>query len=500
MRRAKIEEQDFAIDQLDTDYVLSEGWATGTLKDLIGRGGILIDGDWIESKDQDPDGDIRLIQLADIGDGIYKNKSSRFLTSEKAKELACTFLKPGDVLIARMPEPLGRACIFPGDPKPAVTAVDICIVRSGEGGGNHKWIRYIINSPAVRRRIEALQRGTTRKRISRRNLVSLILPIPPLNEQKRIVAKVEELLARVNSAKERLGKVSMIIKRFRQAVLTAACSGRLTEDWREDNQSPPNYGEGELPLGWRTTLVGEVIESLKYGTSQKCSYGKRGVPVLRIPNIDQGVISHSDLKYAALRDKEFQQLCLQPGDILMIRSNGSVSLVGRTALLREIDKGFAYAGYLIRLRADFSKIIPDFLNLILGSHDVRIQIEVPARSTSGVHNINSEEVRALQFFLPPIREQQEIVRQVEAMFKLAGTVEKRVTAASVRAEKVTQAILAKAFRGELVPTEAELARREVRSYESASDVLARIKSGRESKAALRKIPQGQGCKRETKCS
>ena len=187
------------------------------------------------------------------------------------------------------------------------------------------------------------------------------MPLAPVDEQKRIVAKVEELLARVNATKERLAKVSMILKRFRQAVLAAACSGRLTADWREVNPSPPNYAEEELPFGWQTASVGEVIESLKYGTSQKCSYEKRGVPVLRIPNIEQGVINHSDLKYAELQDKEFQQLRLRSGDILMIRSNGSVSLVGKSALVREIDEGFAYAGYLIRLRRNAEKILAAFL-------------------------------------------------------------------------------------------------------------------------------------------
>jgi type I restriction enzyme S subunit len=273
----------------------------------------------------------------------------------------------------------------------------------------------------------------------------------------------------------------VILKRFRQTVLAAACSGRLTADWRENNPSPTNYAEEELPLSWRTVLIGEVIESLKYGTSKKCSYEKIGVPILRIPNIEQGVVTHSDLKYAELQEKEFQQLRLRSGDILMIRSNGSVSLVGKSALVRDIDVGLAYAGYLIRLRPDSSKIIPDFLNMVLGSNDVRVQIEVPARSTSGVHNINSKEVRALQFFLPPLPEQREIVCRVESMFKLADAVEKRVEAAKVMAEKLTQAILAKAFRGELVPTEAELARLEGRTYKSASELLSRIKSETHSK-------------------
>ena len=115
-------------------HELPERWALATINDLIGQGGIFTDGDWVESKDQDPSGDVRLIQLADVGDGVYLDKSSRFLTAKKSCELKCTYLGPGDVLIARMPDPLGRACIFPGDPKTSVTAVDVCIARTGVNG------------------------------------------------------------------------------------------------------------------------------------------------------------------------------------------------------------------------------------------------------------------------------------------------------------------------------------------------------------------------------
>src|SRR5438477_341466 len=112
---------------------LPPAWSSATIKDLVGKEGVFVDGDWVESKDQDPTGDVRLIQLADIGDGEYRNKSDRFLTHKKALELGCTFLMRDDVLIARMPDPLGRACIFPGDRKKSVTVVDVAIVRSGNG-------------------------------------------------------------------------------------------------------------------------------------------------------------------------------------------------------------------------------------------------------------------------------------------------------------------------------------------------------------------------------
>ena len=175
MTRVSIEKEQLANDQVFNVNGMPEGWTFGTLQDIVGPEGILTDGDWVETKDQDPEGDVRLIQLADIGDGSYKNKSQRYLISKKAKELGCTFLHSGDVLIARLPDPLGRSCIFPGDTKPAVTAVDVCIVRTGKCGADHHWIIHTVNSPVIRRQIEGLQRGTTRARISRKNLISIKL-------------------------------------------------------------------------------------------------------------------------------------------------------------------------------------------------------------------------------------------------------------------------------------------------------------------------------------
>jgi type I restriction enzyme, S subunit len=153
-----------------------------TLTELLSEG-LFIDGDWIETKDQDPKGEVRLVQLADIGDGVFKDRSSRFLAMAKAKELGCTFLEPGDVLVARMPEPLGRACIFPGVGRPAVTAVDVCILRPSADRARPEWLVKAINSPGFRASMQELVRGTTRQRISRTNLGTLQLRVPPIAEQ-----------------------------------------------------------------------------------------------------------------------------------------------------------------------------------------------------------------------------------------------------------------------------------------------------------------------------
>ena len=125
---------------------LPQGWAIAKTSEAIGVNGIIADGDWIESKDQDPNGDVRLIQLADIGDGDFRDKSERFMTFENAERMNCTFLETGDLLIARMPDPLGRACLFPGVGQMAVTVVDICLIRPNIGSVlQSKLLMYWIN-------------------------------------------------------------------------------------------------------------------------------------------------------------------------------------------------------------------------------------------------------------------------------------------------------------------------------------------------------------------
>ncbi len=178
-----------------------------TLSKIIGETGVFIDGDWVESKDQDVNGDVRLIQLADIGDGVFINKSNRFLTSEKAKELKCTYLKQGDLLIARMPDPLGRACIFPGLNMPCVTVVDVCIVRPDSNIANPHWLKFLINSYDFRNKINKYITGTTRQRISRGNLEKLSFNLPEIQDQLKIASILDKA---ESSIKQRQDSIILI--------------------------------------------------------------------------------------------------------------------------------------------------------------------------------------------------------------------------------------------------------------------------------------------------
>ncbi len=275
-----------------------------------------------------------------------------------------------------------------------------------------------------------------------------------------------------NSTKERLAKAPLILKRFRQAVLAAACSGRLTADWRK--KKGPNVE------GWAEAVLKDVAQ-LRLG--KMLDRAKNiGNPVSYLRNLNVRWFSFDLSPAAKMRatSQEQRELGIRDGDLLVCEGGEP----GRCAVwnLGESDLIFQKAVHRIRVRGD---VIPYWvaLNIKNDANSGRLEGYFTG---STIKHLTGKALAIYRFQLPPLPEQQEIVRRVEAMLKLADGVEKRVAAATTRAEKLTQAILSKAFRGELVPTEAELARREGRSYESASDLLARIKSKRVSKGVMEK--------------
>lgn len=435
---------------------LPDGWALATLQELAGPKGLMDDGDWIESKDQDPDGDVRLIQLADIGDGHFFDKSRRFLTSAKATELRCTHLQPGDLLIARMPDPLGRSCIFPDIGMPSVTAVDVCIWRAAPDTIDARWLMHFVNSPEVRDAIQSQASGTTRQRVSGGNLKRLPVPVPPAQEQRRIVAKLDSLRARSSRARQELDHLPKLIERYKQAILAKAFSGELTKDWRDEN----GLEDGE------TVTLASVADDFSYGSSSKSSPSGR-VPVLRMGNIQDGKLDWTDLVYTS-DEAEIEKYRLRSGDVLFNRTN-SPELVGKTALFAG-DREAIYAGYLVRVRCG-ERLLPSYLTYCLNSplgRDYCWQVKTDGVSQS---NVNATKLAAFEFILPTAAEQAEIVRRIDHAFAWLDKIATEHARAEHLLPKLDQAILAKAFRGELVPQDP--------NDEPASVLLARIRGERE---------------------
>ncbi len=195
----------------------------------IAEGGLFIDGDWVESKDQDPFGDVRLVQLADVGDGKYRFRSDRWRRAVQAERLRVTYLEAEDILVARMPDPLGRACMMPALEEDAATAVDVAILRIRRTDVLPKYVMWALNSPAIRAEMLSLASGTTRQRISRKNLGLVKLPLPPLAVQHRIVETLEDHLIRLDKAAEVLQETRSMSELLRKSILDRALFSKQTE-------------------------------------------------------------------------------------------------------------------------------------------------------------------------------------------------------------------------------------------------------------------------------
>ncbi len=196
-----------------------------------------------------------------------------------------------------------------------------------------------------------------------------------------------------------------------------------------------------IPKTWQWVSLGDIAFGFRYGTSVKCSYEHKGEPVLRIPNVANGIIDVEDLKYAPLTEREAEDLRLQLGDILMVRSNGSLNLVGRSALVEAHAVGFCYAGYLIRVRTSVDHLNARYLLLALNTTHVRDQIEIPIRTTVGLKNVNATELSNITIPLPPLAEQYRIVAKVNELLALCDRLEEQLTAAQNESHRLLEAVL-----------------------------------------------------------
>jgi type I restriction enzyme S subunit len=338
--------------------------------------------------------------------------------------------------------------------------------------------------------------------LSKDHILTHVIGLPPLIEQKRIVGKIEQLRVYVNASRERLARIPAILKRFRQAVLAAGCSGRLTAEWRESQHSeeqsaalldeirievfsgkkgsrqtrPVHLDDApfSVPRSWSWVSTSDVCTAITDGDHQPPPKADRGIPFVVISNVSSGVLDLSETMFVPESYYEGLSKERRPirGDILY-SVTGSYGI----PVLVDTDAKFCFQRHIALLRPH-ERISSKFLWIAMSSPFVYRQSSSVATGIAQM-TVPLSGLRALRIPVPPSCEQREIVRRVEALFKVADAIEKRVADANEHVEKLTRAILAKAFRGELVPTEAELARREGRTYETAAELLARIEAAKQ---------------------
>jgi type I restriction enzyme S subunit len=357
---------------------------------------------------------------------------------------------------------------------------------------------------------------------------SLEMPLPPESEQRRIVVKLEALLAKVDSSRKRMERIPIILKRFRQAVLAAACEGRLTADWRDGQPSPPSalillaqikearktqqsrprrgvnpevaiqalapheQPDESLPESWTWVRFGDVIGDLKNGISTRPEMQPPGMPILRISAARPGAVDLSDIRYLPNGEEYASTSSLLEGDLLFTRYNGSIELLGVCGMVRGLNgRTILYPDKLMRVRFDHNMILPEYAEIFFQCQKVHDRITDRSKSSAGQNGVSGSDIKDQAFALPPTQEQAEIVRRVKNLLAIAKPIEARYLKAKAQVDRLTQSLLAKAFRGELVPQDP--------NDEPAEAMLARLR-GEGSDAPMQKPRRGCPAKATTKQS
>ena len=283
--------------------------------------------------------------------------------------------------------------------------------------------------------LNKLNKSTAIPGLSRNDVYNIDVPVPPTNEQRRIADKLDRVLARVDAANEHLSRIAPLIKRFRQSVLSAATSGKLTSDLHRDNRNAYE----RLPLGdLASTRLGKMLDKKK-NTGTLVKY-------IRNVNVRWFSFDLSDLLSIRIEPHEVQTLSIQDGDVLICEGGEP----GRCAVWREGSTDLVFQKAIHRARLDSKLLLPEWLAFCLKHQSNTGEIEDFFTGTT-IKHLTGVSLAKLLIPVPPIEEQCEIVRRVEKLFAFADRLEERLSQAQEAVQKLTPALLAKAFRGELVP-------------------------------------------------
>jgi len=406
--------------------------------------------------------------------------------------------RTGDVLLVKDGVNAGDAAINTFDGEISLLS-SVSMLRPRPELLTSGFLRYYLLSPQGYRSLTGQLSGTAIKRIILQKIREMPVPVAPIQEQGRIVTKLDELLSDLDAGVAALERAKANLKRYRAAVLKAAVEGKLTETWRAEHPStepastllerilaerrqkweadqltkytaaekeppknwkdkytepspPDTTGLPELPRGWCWVSVEQLTVRSEYGTSVKCDYDSSGPPVLRIPNIAAGEIDLADMKFSTQPLDFAADDSLRLGDMLMCRTNGSISLIGKAALVRsDLPQPHSFASYLLRFRFGLTAILPQWVHAFVSSIPGRRFIEANAASSAGQHNISLSLIHRMPIPLAPLSEQGQALSEVEERLSLTTSAEKQLDADLLRAARLRQSVLTQAFDGKLVP-------------------------------------------------
>ncbi len=369
-------------------------------------------------------------------------------------------IKLGDVLIVKDGATTGKTSFVNENfPYPnAVVNEHVFICRTNPEI-NSKYLFYFLWSKEGKEKIMENFKGSAQGGINTGFISNLLIPIAPKLEQERIVAKLDAIMQKLEANKQRLEKIPKLLKRFRQAVLAAAVSGRLTEEWRDVKG---------VVEEWRETILDDCISELRNGLGKKPNIDPPGIKILRISAVRAGYVDISDVRYYNSKENNIENFILQNDDLLFTRYNGSIEFLGVCGLVSGLEDALVYPDKLMRVRVKSNILSPAYCELYFQSDFARDEILKYAKSSAGQNGISGGDLKKVIVHLPSLNEQMEIIRRIERLFAFADKIETRYLKAKAMLDRLPQSILGKAFRGELVPQDP--------GDEPASALLERIRT------------------------
>jgi type I restriction enzyme S subunit len=377
---------------------MSEGLTWTALRRIAAGGGLFTDGDWVETPFITDVG-VRLIQTGNIGVGKYREQGYRYISNESFGVLGCTEVRPGDLLISRLADPVGRSCIAPDLGVRMITSVDVAILRPRAGAADNRYLNYYMASSRHLDAVAAIARGGTRERISRDQLGAVVVPLPQLSEQRAIADYLDRETARIDAliaAKQRMAKVLEV--RF----------------WAAFTQSV-------FHVSARQTQMRRVLTSLidgPFGSAfSSADYAAEGPAVVRLGNIGFAEYRHTDQAHIPLELYErFRAYRVVTGDLLIAGLGDDKNHAGRACIAPDLGDAIV-KGKCFRGRVDSGRCSAEFLALLLSSPLGANAMGVSGRGSTR-SMINLEVVKSTEMPIPA-RETQEAIVDRTAVLRTA---------------------------------------------------------------------------------
>ncbi len=495
--------------------IIPDSWCWATLGQVAD-----IKGGLAKGKKRRPDQPTRLVsylRVANVQRGYLDLNEIKYIDATD-DEIAELRLHSGDILFNEGGDrdKLGRGWIWNGQIAECIHQNHVFRARPVSPDLASKLISMYGNIYGQAYFIGEGKQTTNLASVSLSKLAALPVPLIPVNEQHRIVAKIDSLFARSSRARDELAHIPKLIERYRQAVLEAAFRGDLTADWRKSQSGvdaerhlatvlaerkrqwqagqsgsrrkvypEPELGDHfpdiDLPSGWTWASVDQLTSLMQYGTSAKTSDDQSGVPVLRMGNIVRGELRVDNLKFLPSNHDEFPDLLLRDGDILFNRTN-SPELVGKTAVFRNQLSQASFASYLIRLRA--VGVRPSLLSAYINSPYGRSWVASVVSQQVGQANVNGTKLSRLAVPLIPAEEQVLLEERLDAAMRAISAMEQEMLRATGLIDRLDASILDKAFTGQLVPQDP--------NDEPASKLLDRIRAARAAAPAVKRGRKAKG--------